>query len=172
MRRTLLDAVVVVMSVGGCDRPTTHAAPISTAAPRRGKADGRDRKGPPPDTGDGRCEGRFLPAKLDRWARSSPIWGEAGRSRRLAGMATCTACRLCHCGHIFTAIAAGRATRRQSLRRNGTRARIRVPPPGRDAIWHSPSTRFSLSRMLINPSPWLLTAASGSKPTPWSATSS
>ena len=34
MRRTVLVAVVLVMNVGGCDRPTVHAATISTAAPR------------------------------------------------------------------------------------------------------------------------------------------
>jgi hypothetical protein len=34
MRRTVLVAVVLVMNVGGCDRPTVHAAMISTAAPR------------------------------------------------------------------------------------------------------------------------------------------
>ena len=34
MRRTVLVAVVLVMNVGGCDRPTVHAATINTAAPR------------------------------------------------------------------------------------------------------------------------------------------
>ena len=33
MRRTVLVAVVLVMNVGGCDRPTVHAAMISSAAP-------------------------------------------------------------------------------------------------------------------------------------------
>ena len=34
MRRTVLFAVVLVMNVGGRERPTVHAATISTAAPR------------------------------------------------------------------------------------------------------------------------------------------
>jgi hypothetical protein len=34
MRRTVLAAVVLAMNVGGCDRPTVHAATISSAAPR------------------------------------------------------------------------------------------------------------------------------------------
>jgi hypothetical protein len=34
MRRTVLVAVVLVMNVGGCDRPAVHAATNSTAAPR------------------------------------------------------------------------------------------------------------------------------------------
>jgi hypothetical protein len=51
MRRTVLVAVVLVMNVGGCDRPTVHAATISIAAPRSTDTPSSTREGqaiPPP----------------------------------------------------------------------------------------------------------------------------